>query len=46
MNIKDKCNKMGDNKQLRHAISAIVFKENKFLMVAGKDWPKGAWCFP
>lgn len=32
--------------KLRQAISAVVFKEDKFLMVAGKDWPEGAWCFP
>jgi len=34
------------NIKLRQAVSAVVFKENKFLMVAGKDWPEGAWCFP
>jgi len=32
--------------KLRQAVSAVVFKNNKFLMVAGKDWPEGAWCFP
>lgn len=32
--------------KLRQAVSAIVFKDNKFLMVSGKDWPKGSWCFP
>ncbi len=31
---------------LRQAISAVVFKEDKFLMMAGKDWPENAWCFP
>ena len=31
---------------LRQAISAVVFKDDKFFMVSGKDWPKGAWCFP
>ena len=32
--------------RLRRAISAVVFKEDKFLLVAGKDWPENAWCFP
>lgn len=32
--------------RLRQAISVVVFKGNKFLMVSGKDWPEGAWCFP
>jgi putative (di)nucleoside polyphosphate hydrolase len=32
--------------KLRQAVSAVVFQNNKFLMVAGNDWPKGAWCFP
>ena len=31
---------------LRQAISVVVFSEDEFLMVAGKDWPEGAWCFP
>lgn len=31
---------------LRKGVSAVVFKDNKFLMVAGKAWPEGAWCFP
>lgn len=32
--------------RLRQAISVVVFKEDKFLMVSGKDWPEGSWCFP
>lgn len=32
--------------KLRQAVSAVVFREDKFLMVVGKDWPEGAWCFP
>jgi len=31
---------------LRQAVSVVVFKDKEFLMVAGKDWPEGAWCFP
>ena len=31
---------------LRQAVSVVVFQDNEFLMVAGKDWPEGAWCFP
>jgi len=32
--------------KLRQAVSAVVFKDNQFLMVSGKDWPENAWCFP
>ena len=32
--------------KLRQAISAVVFKDDNFFMVSGKDWPKNAWCFP
>lgn len=31
---------------LRQAVSVVVFKGDRFLMVSGKDWPEGAWCFP
>ena len=32
--------------KLRQAISAVVFKKNKFLMISGKGWPKNSWAFP
>jgi putative (di)nucleoside polyphosphate hydrolase len=32
--------------KLRQGVSAVLFKGSKFLMVAGADWPDGAWCFP
>ncbi len=32
--------------KLRQGVSAVLFKGSKFLMVAGTDWPDGAWCFP
>ncbi|MFA5173757.1 MAG: NUDIX domain-containing protein [Candidatus Pacearchaeota archaeon] len=32
--------------RLRQAVSAVVFKENKFLMVSGKNWSEKDWCFP
>ena len=32
--------------RLRQAVSVVVFKGDEFLMVSGKDWPDGAWCFP
>ena len=32
--------------RLRQAVSAVIFKEDKFLMMSGKDWPKGSWAFP
>ena len=32
--------------RLRQAISAVIFKEDKFLMMSGKDWPEGSWAFP
>jgi len=32
--------------RLRQAVSAVLFRNGKFLMVAGADWPEGAWCFP
>lgn len=32
--------------RLRQAVSVVVFKDDRFLMVAGKDWPEGSWCFP
>ena len=35
-----------DKINLRKAVSVVVFKNDQFLMVSGKDWPPGAWCFP
>ncbi len=32
--------------RLRQAISAVIFKGDKFLMMSGKDWPEGSWAFP
>lgn len=32
--------------RLRQAVSAVIFKEGKFLMMSGKDWPEGSWAFP
>jgi putative (di)nucleoside polyphosphate hydrolase len=32
--------------KLRQAVSAVIFKENKFIMMSGKDWPEGSWAFP
>ena len=32
--------------KLRQAVSAVIFKQDKFLMMSGKDWPEGSWAFP
>jgi putative (di)nucleoside polyphosphate hydrolase len=32
--------------KLRQAISAVIFKKDKFLMMSGTDWPEGSWAFP
>ena len=32
--------------RLRQAVSAVIFRGDKFFMVTGKDWPEGSWCFP
>ena len=32
--------------RLRQAVSAVLFKGDKFLMVSGKSWGDKCWCFP
>lgn len=32
--------------RLRQAVSAVLFKKDKFLMVSGKEWEDNSWCFP